>query len=255
MIYSPQLVPAWVRDTLGWPTGRGVRVGVVGSGYDNDLPDPRVAPGLGFVDPDDDFEELRTLDDHDRIGHGTACARLILRVAPDARVIPIRIFGEQLESSPHILQSALLWAVDEKLDVVCVAGSTTIPETVHPLYSACEKGRLAGTIFVAGAISAYELSYPAYFDPVIGVLQGTFDSPFDYRYNPDAGCEVEAWGEGEIIGADGSQRLSYSHDYSAAVVAGIVALLRECYPGAPVELIRELLQRFALPQPEPQDNA
>lgn len=245
MIHSPDGVPAWVRTTLGWPTGRGVRVGVIGSGYDNDLPDPRVLPGVSFVDPSDDLAELRTTDDHDRIGHGTACARLILRMAPNATVVPVRIFGSELESSPGTLQSALGWAVDERLDVVCVAGSSTLEEVKVPLYATCEKGRRQGMILVSGAISAYEMCYPAYFDPVIGVLQGTFDSPFDYRYHPDYGCEVEAWGKAEVIGPDGPET-KYSHDFSAAVVAGIVALLRERHPRAPVEYVRELLQRFAI---------
>lgn len=246
MIFSPAIVPAWVRETLGWPTGRGVRVGVIGSGYDNDLPDPRVVPGVSFVDPSDDFEELRTSDDHDRTGQGTACARLVLRMAPHAQVVPIRVFGEESESSPGTLRSALAWAVEQNLDVVCVAAFTEMRETIHPLYAVCEQGRRNGMIFVAPCKPDFEETYPAIFEPVIGVECGRFESPFDFRYRPEAAYEVEAWGAGEIVGLGGVRQEVYGSEYAAAVVAGIVAVLRERYPGAPVERIRELLQQYAV---------
>lgn len=246
MIFSPAIVPAWVRETLGWPTGRGVRVGVIGSGYDNDAPDPRVAQGVSFVDPEDDFEELRTNDDHDRTGQGTACIRLVLRVAPHAQVTPIRVFGEECESSPGTLRSAIAWSVEQGLDVVCVAAFTEMREAIGPLYAACEQGRRKGMVFVAPCKPDFEQTYPAIFEPVIGVAPGSFDSPFDFRYHPDAGYEVEAWSEGEIVGLGGVRQSLAGSEYSAAVVAGIVALLRERYPGAPVERIRELLQQFAV---------
>jgi hypothetical protein len=246
MIFSPGIVPAWVTDTLGWPTGRGVRVGVIGSGYDNDLPDPRVAQGISFVDPSDDFEELRTADDHDRIGYGTACARLILRLAPDAQVVPIRIYGEALESSPGTLHSAILWAVEERLDVVCVCAALQYPETIHSIYAACEKGRQNGMILVSGGKPEGKHTDLAVFEPVIGVVQGDFDSPYDFHFDPDVPYEVRAWNRGEVIGPDGTRAPKVSPDFSAAVVAGIVALLRQRFPGASIERIRELLQRFAM---------
>lgn len=247
MIFSPALVPAWVTDTLGWPTGRGVRVGVISSGYDNDRPDPRVVQGISFVDPSDDLDMLRTTDDHDRTGYGTACARLVLRVAPDARVVPIRIYGQAMESSGGTLRSALLWAVEERLDVVCVSAALAFPELVHPIYAACEKARRSGMILVSGGKPEDEARTDvAIFEPVIGVVSGRFESPFDFRYHPDAGYEVEAWDEGELTERDGSRRRANTPDFAGAVVAGIVALLRQRYPGARVERIRELLQRFAV---------
>jgi subtilisin len=247
MAPSPRPVPAWVTRTLGWPSGRGVRVGIIASGYNHDLPDPRVEAGVSFVDPSDDLEALRTSDDHDRIGHGTACAHLVWRIAPDARVVPIRIYGDGLESSPLTLALALKWAVDARLDVVCVAGACTLPGTMRPLYHPCEAGRRKGMIFVAGAISERKDIYPAVFEPVIGVLEGTFDSPYEFHFQPDAPYEVRAWNQGEFIRPDGSHQPKYGPDYAAAVVAGIVALLRERYPGASIEHIRELLQRFSAP--------
>lgn len=244
MIFSNGRTAAW--NALGRPTGRGVRVGIIGSGYDQDRPDPRVLPGIGFVDPDDDLEELRTTDDHDRIGHGTACARLVLGVAPDAGIVPIRVYGNHLESSPRTLHAALLWAVEQRLDVVCLSARLRYEGTIRPMYAVCEKGRRDGMIFVAGGIPDEGMTNVAEFEPVVGVRAGSFDSPLHFRYYPDYAYEMEAWGEEEIVKPDEAFGLENHPDYAAAVAAGIVALLRECYPGAPIERIRELLPQFAL---------
>ena len=89
--------PAWVIDALGAPTGKGVRIGVIDSGWDRHVLIPQIEQGVGFVDPLDELSVLKSEDDHDRIGHGTACTDLILRIAPEARIVPIRIFGHRLE--------------------------------------------------------------------------------------------------------------------------------------------------------------
>jgi hypothetical protein len=69
--------PPRFRELLGNATGRGIRIGVIDTGWDRAVADPRVLPGVGLTDPDDDFALLRTDDDNDRLGHGTACADLI----------------------------------------------------------------------------------------------------------------------------------------------------------------------------------
>ncbi|HEX2203444.1 MAG TPA: hypothetical protein VHG91_09115, partial [Longimicrobium sp.] len=68
-------------------TGRGVRVGVVDSGWDRALADPRVRPGVAIVVPEGGGAPELSDDDHDRMGHGTACADLVLRVSPEAEVV------------------------------------------------------------------------------------------------------------------------------------------------------------------------
>jgi thermitase len=241
------LPPEWVRDTLGWPTGRGVRVGVINSGFDRTLRDARVLPGVSFVDPDDDLATKQTDDDHDRAGAGTSCAHLVLSIAPEARVVPIRIFGEGLESSPSTLHKALLWAAEQRLDVVAIGGGTTIAATVRPLYIACEKSRRMRTVLVASGHLDRIDSYPAIFENVIGVSSGDFTSPFDFRYHPIAAEECEAWGDDQlVVGLNGQWQKKNGTMYAAANVAAIVALLRERFPGAPLERIRTLLQRFAV---------
>ena len=240
-------VPAWVRDELGGATGRGVRVAVIDSGWDRTLPDPRVLPGTSFVDPTDDFAMARSDDDHDVLGHGTACADLVLRIAPDAEVVPVKVFGGVLETSPGTLHAALLWAQEAGARVINVSLGTRLEGTLHPLYAACEKARRAGIVVVAAGSNAADWSYPAIFENVIGVAAGRFDSPFAFRFRPEDAMECEAWGvEQPVLWTGGRRVVKHGTSFAAPNVSGIVALILERHPRATLEDVRELLARFAV---------
>lgn len=245
---QPRQPPEWVVEELGGATGRGVRVAVVDSGWDRTLHDDRVLPGAGFVDPEDDFGMARNDDDHDVLGHGTACAALVLEVAPDARVIPVKVFGKVLETSPGTLHAALLWCIEEGVQVINVSLGTRLEGTLHPLYAACEKARRAGIIVVAAGHNANDWSYPAIFENVIGVSAGRFESPFHFHYRPEHAMECQAWGvEQPVTWIGGARVVKHGTSFAAPNVAGIVALILERHPGATIEEVREMLARFALP--------
>lgn len=241
------LPPAWVRDALGGATGRGIRVAVIDSGWDRSLNEPRVLPGVGFVDPADDFALAQNDDDHDVLGHGTACADLVLRIAPDARVVPVKVFGGVLETSPGTLQAALRWAIDAGVQVINVSLGTRLEDTLHPLYAACETARRAGIVVVAAGHNANDWSYPAIFENVIGVSAARFPSPYEFRYRPEHAMECEAWGvEQPVLWVGGERVVKHGTSFAAPNVAGIVALILERHPGATLEDVREMLSGFAV---------
>ncbi|HEX8391771.1 MAG TPA: S8 family serine peptidase [Longimicrobium sp.] len=250
MLDAPPVPAAWVRDALGGATGAGIRVAVIDSGYDRALADPRVLPGISFVDPADDFAMARNDDDGDVLGHGTACVDLVLRVAPDARVIPVRVFGRVLETSPGTLQAAMLWAMEAGAQVINVSLGTRLESALVPLYAACEKARRAGIIVVAADDNAGGASYPAIFENVIGVCAGRFASPFEFRFHTgdEMKVEIEAWGVAQPVTWIGGERVvKHGTSFAAPNVAGIVALILERHPGATLEEVREMLAAFALP--------
>ncbi|HEY0036168.1 MAG TPA: S8 family serine peptidase [Longimicrobium sp.] len=160
--------PTWVREALGGAPGRGVRVAVIDSGCDRTIDDPRVLPGISFVDPEDDFALAQNDDDHDVLAHGTACVDLVLRVAPDARVVPVRVFGGKLETLPGTIHSALLWAIEAGVQVINVSLGTRLEHARDALYVACERARRAGIIVVTAGHNANDWSYPAIFENVVG---------------------------------------------------------------------------------------
>jgi subtilisin len=243
---EPQ-APEWVRGELGGATGRGIRVAVIDSGWDRSIEDPRVLPGVSFVHPADDFAMAQGDDDQDVLGHGTACADLILRIAPDARIVPVRVFGRVLETSPGTLQTALRWAIEAGVQVINVSLGTRLKGTLYPLYTACEIARQAGIMVVAAGDNARQWSYPAIFENVIGVDAARFDSPWHFRYRPDDAMECVAWGVDHPVLWVGGERIpKQGTSFAAPNVAGIVALILERHPGATLEQVRDLLACFAV---------
>ncbi len=233
--------PAWAAGA----TGRGVRVAVIDSGWDRGIDDARVLPGAGIDRADGRIRV--TDDDGDRNGHGTAAAHQVLALAPEARVVPIRVFGETLETSPGAIVAALDRAVEQRADVINLSLGTTREEAVRPLYAACERARRAGAIVIAAGDNFGERSFPAAFDHVIGVGMNVFASPYHYRYRPDDALEIEAWGVRQpVVTLGGRIVLSTGTSVAAPNVTGIVALLRQFHPGATIERVRELLTANAV---------
>jgi subtilisin family serine protease len=239
--------PSRIRELLGGATGRGIRVGVIDTGWDRTLTDPRIHPGVGLTDPEDDFALLRTDDDHDRLGHGTACAELILRLAPAAAIVPIRVFGGQLETSPAALRAGIDWAAKQSIPLVNLSLGTSLEHERAPLLAACARARRGGMLIVASAPNAGPATYPAAFDQVIGVDAGDLPSPWDFRHHPGAPVECTAAGKNQRLRwLGGREEVMSGPSFAAPHITGIVALILERHPGATLEEVREVLSRLAV---------
>jgi subtilisin family serine protease len=238
--------PHWLHDVLDDATGCGVRVGVIDSGWDRALADPRILPGVGLVHPDDDLALLVSADDQDRLGHGTACAELILRHAPEAAIVPIRVFGRGLEASPAALRAAIDWAAAQRLPLVNLSLGTTLESERDALLAACRRAAEAGTVIVAAAPNAGAPAYPAVFDEVIGVAAGAFPSPWHFRHRPGAAIECTASGRDQrLLWLGGEEVVMSGTSFAAPHITGIVALILQRHPGASLAEVREMLARLA----------
>lgn len=247
---SPPARPPWVLNVLRSPTGRGVRVGVIDSGWDRAVLHPRVVKGVGLVDPDDELALRRSTDDNDRIGHGTACADLILQMAPEVEIVPIRVFGRQLETSPSLLCAALEEAVNRRIHIVNLSLGTQLAQAGHALYAACETACRSGLIIVAAGHRRALWSYPAVFDNVIGVTAGAFRNPFEFQYRPHNALECVSKGLGQRALWWGTRKTMNGTSFAAPNITAIIALLRQRYPLADLTALGDLLAQYAR-QPAP----
>ncbi len=115
---GPAARPAWLRDVLGDVTGRGVSVALVDSGRDVEWDEPRIRPGEGLVGGGGGLELEESSDDRDRLGHGTAAADVLLRLAPGMEIHSLRVFGDRLETSPEVIVASLDRAVELGVAIV-----------------------------------------------------------------------------------------------------------------------------------------
>lgn len=102
--------------------GAGIIVAVVDTGVNATHPDLRghVLPGRDFVDDDADASDGK--------GHGTHVAGTIAAVtgnnlgvsavAPEARILPVRVLGSSGEGDPGDVASGIRWAVDRGAKII-----------------------------------------------------------------------------------------------------------------------------------------
>jgi subtilisin family serine protease len=114
--------------------GKGIRVAVLDSGVDRRHPAlaGRLLPGFDFVDGDQDPSEKG--DPSSLIyGHGTHVAGLIALVAPEARIMPMRILDAGGTSNAWVLAEAMLRAMDPDGDPATDDGAHVINLSVGTL--------------------------------------------------------------------------------------------------------------------------
>jgi subtilisin family serine protease len=109
--WAPQAMKLSQAQTLS--RGAGVRVAVLDTGIDANHPllAGRVLPGKDFVDDDNDPTEVFSATSVS-YGHGTHVAGLIAMMAPDARIMPLRVLDSEGNGNAWVLAEAILYALD-----------------------------------------------------------------------------------------------------------------------------------------------
>ncbi|HEY0407399.1 MAG TPA: S8 family serine peptidase [Pyrinomonadaceae bacterium] len=109
----------WATQALKLPAAHGVTrgahvtVAVLDTGVDRTHPllAGHLVNGFDFVDFDNDPSEVGDVE-HGPYGHGTHVAGLIALVAPDAKIMPIRVLDENGVGNVWVLAEALAYAID-----------------------------------------------------------------------------------------------------------------------------------------------
>lgn len=113
--YASQWAPQSMRlaQAQALTRGAGVRVAVLDTGVDLNHPllAGRLLPGKDFVDGDNDPSEVFN-PALGAWGHGTHVAGLIATVAPDARILPLRVLDVDGVGNAWVLAEAILYALD-----------------------------------------------------------------------------------------------------------------------------------------------
>ncbi len=131
-------------------TGRGVLVAVVdsGVGQHSHLMGP-VEDGLGLIrESDGSVHEIP--DFVDRIGHGTCITAVIRLLAPETKILPIRVFHDRIDRTwSSVLARAIEVAAERGARVINLSLGTTNLEHRDLLAGACARAREAGATIVA----------------------------------------------------------------------------------------------------------
>lgn len=148
-----------------WGTGRGVRVAVIDSGIASGHPHVgAVSPGV-WIRADGLSDDSR-----DCIGHGTAVAAAIREKAPEAELIPVRVFDRTLATTAAALADAIVWSAGAGARLINVSLGTRNPAHQQLLVAAIHAAHAQGAIVIAAAEWQGEPCLPGALPGVIGVL-------------------------------------------------------------------------------------
>lgn len=235
---------AWARAT-----GRGQTVAVLDGGFDlrhEFLAGRLAAEGFDAIDGDADPQDLGNgIDDDaaletpgaaatDRIvGHGTFVASLVLAVAPDATILPVRVLDDEGRGTDAALASGIDFAVSHGASVINL--SLVLPDATESVRAALVRAEDAGVVVVAAAGTSDDGIEPDPFFAAHGICVGAADASGEAAAfcGCAAGVALRAPGV-DVHGALAGQPSAYGRwsgvSFAVPFVAAGAALLRELHP-------------------------
>ena len=250
-----QLVPAVpeleaITREWAWAgsTGAGVRVGVIDSGIDNDH--PAIAGHVrGYISFQEDREGVMQVDDSphtDAFGHGTACADIIRRLAPDCELYSIKVLGANLTGKGTAFAEGLRWAIDQKLDVVNLSLGTTKRDYFALFHELADAAYFQGTMLVTAANNMPMTSFPSLYAAVASVACHDGQDPYEFYYNPAPPVEFGAPGINVTFAwLNGQQMTVTGNSFSAPHISGLIAKILGKHPQLTPFQVKTILRATA----------
>ena len=214
-------------------TGRGVRVAIVDSGIDEGHPDLK-GHIAGSVEAR--LEDKRVVFDPstsgDSAGHGTACAGIIARIAPDAQLYSVKVLGAAGLGDGHAFLAALEYTIKERFDVINLSLGTTKPQFFSPLHDLLDRAYQAGCIVVAAANNLPHPSFPSIFSSsLISVIKSEEKDPLKFGFHFGEVIELTAPGVNiRTPWLDNGYRTLTGNSFACPHVVGVIARLLEKHP-------------------------
>ncbi len=214
-------------------SGKGVWVAVVDSGVDAAHPAVRTVERAAAFGWDRDAEEVTVEEGphEDLFGHGTACAGIIRRAAPDASLLSVRVLGQRLSGKGVIFAEGLRWAIDQGARVINLSLSTGREDYFGLFHEIADEAAFAGVVLVCAVNNVPAPTYPGQFSSVISVAAHDADDPFSLDANPSPPVDFGAPGiDLEVPWLQGGTIVTTGNSFAAPHVAGLVARLLSKHP-------------------------
>ena len=233
-ISLPMEWPDRVTREWAWgdSTGKGVRVCILDSGVDPSHPrvgDLESAVAISIAGDDEIVAEEDT--EGDVSGHGTACAGIVRRLAPEASISSVRVLGANFTGSGNVLLGGLRYAIERGFDVINMSLSTTKKPFASILHELADSAYFKRTVLVASAHNMPVESYPWRFSSVISVGSHEEPDPLAFFYNPSPPVEFFGRGVNVEVPWIGGRTLTVSgNSFATPHISSICALLLSKHP-------------------------
>jgi uncharacterized NAD-dependent epimerase/dehydratase family protein len=165
---------------------------------------------------------------HDVTGHGTACAGIIHRIAPEQAIHVVKLAAHNDLITEELLVEALRCCAGiEGATLVSLSMGIATNDPSPALRAACDQLQAAGIVVVAAVHNFPHLAcYPAFFDSVLGVGCGLMTSKRTYGYLGPGTTNVLAKGTSQrVIWKDNSYKITAGTSFATAHFVGLLARL------------------------------
>ena len=238
------ITPDWA---WGGTSGKGVKVAIVDSGVDADHPviDGRVAGYMAIsVSPEGEL----VYDDsphEDMSGHGTACAGLVLGIAPECELYSVRVMGRK-GGKGSALVAGLHWVIENGMQVANLSLGTTMRDFFGTLHEVTDEAYFRHVVLVTAANNFPTPSFPCEFASVVSVASHETNDPYLFYYNPAPPTEFGAFGiDVPAAWKGGGVSKVTGNSFAAPHITGVVTRILEKHPSLTVFQVKAVLRALA----------
>jgi subtilisin len=240
-----EITPEWA---WGGSTGAGVRVAVIDSGIDNDSPaiNGHVRGYVSFVEDRDGEMHVSEEPHTDAFGHGTACADIIRRLAPDCELYSVKVLGAMLTGKGTAFAAGLRWAIEHDMHVVNLSLGTTKQDYFGLFHELTDAAYFKNIVLVTAANNMPVTSFPSLYASVTSVACHEGQDPYEFYYNPAPPVEFGAPGINVTVAWLGGQQMTVTgNSFSAPHITGLAAKILGKHPGLTPFQIKTVLRATA----------
>jgi subtilisin family serine protease len=235
-------------------------VGIIDSGID--VNDPRMAGAdiQGWsIELGATGHALLRNDFHDENGHGTNIAAAVRCLAPDAKLIAVKIMGQRLRATAELMAAGIETAAKHGCRVINLSLGTPNMGKALLLRDCCHNAVETGAVVLAAAHPKGERAYPADLPEAVGVASHN-DTPIDkFFYFDPKKFNRKQWGFlsakflafGYDMDEKGRPHRYRGPGFATAYMSGRMVCLAEGLPRAsPADMVKAMRRLALRPSPE-----
>jgi len=217
----------------GGATGAGVKVAIIDSGVEGTHPvvAGRLVESVTVEIVDD---EARVVPDEpiDMYGHATACAGIVVGLAPEVEIYSVRVLGADLRGKGAAFLAGLEWAVEHGVQAMNLSLSSKSERLFPFFHEVVDQAYFKNVALVCAVNNVPGLSFPSTFSSVFSVAAHAIADAETFFYNPSPPVEWGAWGVDVPIGwKDGGTTVATGNSFAAPHMCGLVARILSKHPG------------------------